>query len=351
VPRTLTTTIEDYRRARNRVFLSTLVAVMVLLIGASGYWYIGELHGPGTWELRDCFYMTAITVTTVGFSEVIDVANVSGGREWTMLLLLFGVCANLYVVSSITSFFVEGNLAHLQQFRRQHRRMKDLTDHYIVCGCGSTGARVIEDLLARGEPVIAIDLRATAFTHMVDERLVRLVGDATEDDTLERAGVRRAKGVVAALDDDKTNMFIVVTARQAAPRARIVAKAIHPTAISKLRRAGADAVVSPNAIGGMRIAAELVRPSIVRFLDDMLHDRNVGLWIDDAVLREGSALVGQTLGQAQIQQATGALIIAIRMPDGALEQVPGPDHRFERGQTLIAIGASEQLATLRRLVL
>ncbi|MBK8262337.1 MAG: potassium channel protein [Nannocystis sp.] len=349
MPRMLTTTLEDYRRARNRVYLATLVAFGVLLIGALGYWYIGELHQPGHWELHDCLYMTAITVTTVGFGEVIDVANVAGGREWTMLLLLFGVCANLYVVSSITSFFVEGSFVHLQQFRRHHRKMKDLKDHYIVCGCGSTGARVIEDLLARGESVIAIDLRPAALEQIDDKRLVQLIGDATDDAQLERAGISRAKGVVAALDDDKTNMFVVVSARQSAPRARIVTKAIQPSAISKLRRAGADAVVSPNAIGGMRMAAELVRPGLVRFLDDMVHDRSVNLWIDEATLSEQTSLIGATLGGADLRARTGALIIAIRRPDGALEQVPGPEHRFSGGQTLIAIGTRDQLAALRAL--
>lgn len=347
--RQITATIEDFRMARRRVFVAALVSFFVLGLGALGYWYLGYRHDPGLWSFGDCVYMTAITVTTVGFGEVIDVANVPGGREWTMILLLFGISANLYVISSITSFFVEGDFAQIRVYRSHQRRMKKLSNHYIVCGCGSTGSHVISELLAIGETVVAIDTNDHALEHVESGRVIPIVGDATEDDILESAGIARAKGVVATLDDDKTNMFVVVTARQNNHHARIVAKAVHSSAIQKLRRAGADAVVSPNMIGGMRIASELLRPHVVRFLDDMLRERNVGLRIEEAEITREGGLRGRTLRSADVRAATGALVMAIRLPDGTIEHAPKGDMLMGEGQTLIAIGTVEQIAKLREL--
>ncbi len=344
----ITATLEEYRTARNRVIFAFVVAGAVLMVGALGYWYLGSFHRPGLWSLRDCVYMTAITVTTVGFGEIIEVAEVPGGREWTMLLLLFGVCANLYVVSSITSFFVEGDFNQIRRYRRHQRMMKEIKDHYVVCGCGSTGSHVVSELLAIGERVVVIDLHEEALAHFED-KVVPVVGDATDDEVLERAGVRRAKGVIATLDDDKTNMFVVVSARQSAPKARIVAKAVLPSAVGKLKRAGADAVVSPNMIGGMRMASEMVRPHVVRFIDEMLRDRKVGLRIEEATVGERGKLVGATLRGADLRSRTGALILAVRLPSGDVEHAPGPDFRFAAGQTLIAIGTVEQIQALRAL--
>ncbi|MCA9662799.1 MAG: potassium channel protein [Myxococcales bacterium] len=347
--RQITATIDDYRMARRRVIVASLVSFTVISIGALGYWYIGYRQMPGMWTFGECIYMTAITVTTVGFGEVIDVAAVPGGREWTMILLLFGISANLFVVSSITSFFVEGDFGQIRAYRRLQRQMKTLNNHYIVCGCGSTGAHVIEEMIAIGETVVAIDLDEHVLEHVEGKLVLPILGDATEDEILERAGISRAKGIVATLDDDKTNMFVVVSARQHNPRARIVAKAVQHTAIQKLQRAGADAVVSPNMIGGMRIASELVRPHVVKFLDDMLRDKNVGLRIEEAEITKEGSLRGHTLRGADVRRATGSLVLAVRLADGNIEHAPKGDMILEVGQTLIAIGSIGQIARLREL--
>lgn len=341
--------IEEYRLARRRVIRAAVVSILVISIGALGYWYLGLRHQPGLWSVADCVYMTAITVTTVGYGEVIDVASVAGGREWTMILLLFGISANLYVVSSIVSFFVEGDYAQIRGYRRDQRRMKKLSNHHVICGLGSTGANVLAELLAVGETVVVIDESEQALAHIDDPRVVTVCGDATDDQVLARAAIERAKGIVATLDDDKTNLYVVLTARQLSAKARIVAKGVSPAAVAKLRRAGADAVVSPNLIGGMRIASELVRPHVVRFLDDMLRDRGAGLRIEEAQVGEHGPLVGRTLKGADVRGATGALILAVRLSDGAVEHAPKGDHRFAPGQTLIAIGTTEQIGKLREL--
>ncbi len=342
--------LEDLRMARRRVIVAAAVSFAVISLGSLGYFYLGYRHEPGLWSVADCIYMTAITVTTVGFGEVIEVADVPGGRIWTMILLLFGISANLFVVSSITSFFVEGDFGQIRVYRSHQRRMKQLRNHYIVCGCGSTGSHVIEELLAIGETVVAIDHSEHALAHFEGSKeILAIKGDATEDEILELARIQEAKGIVATLDDDKSNMFVVVSARQHNAQARIVAKAVYMSAIQKLERAGADSVVSPNRIGGIRIASELLRPHVVKFLDDMLRDRNVGLRIEEAEIFPDSALHRRTLAGADVRAKSGCLVLAIRLSDGTIEHAPKGDMILESGYTLIAIGADEQIDKLRKL--
>ncbi len=326
-----------------------MLLVLVVGIGAVGYWYIGWIQRPGVWTFDDCVYMTVITITTVGFGEILDFNAIQGGREWTQLLLVFGVAADLYVVSTITSFFVEADFADIRRLHKLERRMRDISNHYIVCGVGRTGIHVIEELVAVGESVVAIDTNETILDELRARDVLVVPGDATEDDVLERAGLRRAKGVVATLDDDKTNMFVVVTARQINPRARIVVKALSPSAAEKLRRAGADSVVAPNFIGGMRIASELLRPHVVRFLDEMLRDKEARLRIEEATVGPEAALVGKTLRDANLRDAAGVEVLAIRSPDGQVAYVPDLATRIAAAQTIIALGRPDQIAKLREL--
>ena len=338
--------IEIFVAARRRMVVAFGVLAVVYAIGAAGYWYLGG----GRWSLGDCIYMTAITVTTVGFEEIIDISEVPGGRVWTVLLLVFGISANLYVVSAITSFFVESDFSDVRRYRRQQKMMEELSDHYIVCGVGRTGAKVVEELIAVGHRVVAIDERAEFLEEQAERGALTLNADATDDETLEKAGIDRARGVVATLDDDKTNMFVVVTARQTNPKLRIVAKSSSASAGEKLRRAGADAVVSPTSIGGMRLASELVRPQVVQFLDEMLRDRDANLRIEEAHIGPNTDVLGQTLSEADLRHRCGVLLLAIKDPAGTLRHSPGANHKLEAGQTLIAMGRPEQITALRETV-
>lgn len=342
--------LEAYQETRRRVVVASVVLMGVLGIGATGYWYLAWLQMPGHWSFWDCLYMTAITITTVGYGETLDLDTVAGGRTWTLALLVFGISANLYVVSSITSFFVESDFGNMRRYRRFRKAMHEIRDHYIVCGVGSTGVNVIAELRAVGEKIVCIDERAEALTELGREGVLTLCGDATEDEVLARAGIDRARGVVTTMDDDKTNMFVVVTARQTNARLRIVTKAVSASAIGKLRRAGADAVVSPAFIGGMRLASEMVRPQVVRFLDEMLRDREANLRIEEAQVHPAGSLVGSSLRQARLREQTGVLIIAVKNADGDITYVPSGDLVLEPGIVLIAIGEPEDVRKLRHAV-
>jgi voltage-gated potassium channel len=349
--RTESSPVEIYRQTRQRVVAAMIVLVVVTMAGAFGYWYLGWLQYPGHWSFKACLYMVAITITTVGYGETLDLDSVAGAREWTMMLLVFGISANLYVVSAITSFFVEADFANVRRYRRKEKRMREISGHYIVCGVGRTGVHVVNELVAVGHSVVALDTdeRALAEVAAEGDRVLTLRGDATEDEVLEQAGLSRAKGIVVTLDDDRTNMFVVVTARQASPTIRIVAKAVSASAVSKLRKAGANAVVSPNSIGGMRLASEMIRPEVVRFLDEMLRDKEANLRIEEAVVREGP-WVGMSLRHAAIREETGVLVIAVRSADGTSTYVPSPELVIEAGQVLVGIGRPEQVRRMRESV-
>ncbi len=350
VPATPPDPLQAYQVARRRVITAFGALVAIMGLGATGYWYLGWLQLPDPWSFADCLYMTAITVTTVGYGEALDLDAVAGGRAWTLGLLVFGISANLYVVSSITSFFVESDFGNVRRYRRLRKRMDEIRDHYIVCGVGRTGVHVVGELRSMGEQVVCIDEDAQALAELQDQEVLPLVGDATDDEILARAGIERARGVVATMDDDKTNMFVVVTARQTNPGLRIVTKAVSPSASTKLRRAGADAVVSPALIGGMRLASEMLRPKVVQFLDEMLRDKDANLRIEDAQVGADGELLGKTLRDAAIRDRSGVLVIAVRSPGGDHDYVPPGDLVLEQGLSLIAIGGPTDIRRLRRLV-
>jgi voltage-gated potassium channel len=342
--------IEVYVAAQRRVVLALFVLVSVLGLGAAGYWYLAWLKSPGYWSFSDCIYFTAITITTVGYGETLDLDSVPGSRTWTLALLVFGISANLYVISSITSFFVESDFGNVRRYRRLRKRMDEIHGHYIVCGVGSTGIHVVGELRAMGERLVCIDQREAPLQELEREGVLTLHGDATDDELLHKAGIARARGIVATMDDDKTNMFVVVTARQTNPGLRIVTKAVFPSAADKLRRAGADAVVSPAFIGGMRLASEMLRPHVVRFLDEMLRDKEANLRIEEAEIGATGEVVGKRLRDAGIRERCGVLVIAVRSPEGKLDYVPGSDLMLVPGMVLIGIGGPQEIRSLRRAV-
>jgi len=339
--------IEVYLAARRRVIVAFVVLLVVLVVGAAGYWYLAWLKLPGYWSFGECIYMTAITITTVGYGETLDLDTIAGSRTWTLALLVFGISANLYVVSSITSFFVESDFGNVRRYRQLRKSMKEIRDHYIVCGIGSTGIHVVNELRSVGEELVCIDQNGSALSELEREGVLTLHGDATDDEVLAKAGIDRARGIVATLDDDKTNMFVVVTARENHSRLRIVTKAVSPSAVSKLKRAGADAVVSPALIGGMRLASEMVRPQVVRFLDEMLRDKEANLRIEEAEVGEKGEMVGQSLRDARIREHTGVLVIAMRDPQGKIDYVPSGEQILQPGFALIAIGMPKEIRRLR----
>jgi voltage-gated potassium channel len=341
---------EGSRSLRRRIVTAAVALAVIFLVGTVGFYLLGQAYLHGAWDFGDCAYFTVITITTVGFAELPGLAKVPGGHLFTALVLLAGLGVALYFVSALTTFFVEGEFFKVRSRRKMQRAIDQLSSHIIVCGVGTTGIHVVEELLATRWPLVAIDISEAhlARARALGPELLTVEGDATEDEVLEQAGIRRARGIVAALTDDKANLFIVVTARGLNPNLRIIAKGVDVKAAEKLQKAGADSVVNPAFIGGVRMVSEMIRPQVVEFLDLMLRDRDKNLRIEEVVVPAGSWMVGKPIAEAQIRRHTNLLVVAVREPEGGrFAYNPGPETTIAAGMSLIVLGETESVHKLR----
>jgi voltage-gated potassium channel len=337
--------MEDIRR---RILGASIALGVVLLIGTVGYLILGG----GRWDVIDCLYMTLVTVTTLGLESLPGFERTAGARVFTMALLVMGIGTFLYFISALTAMILEGDLQHAFRRKRMQKDIDAMEDHVIVCGVGQTGRKVVQEMLHSRADFVAIDLveqnvvygeRASA-----DERYPYIVGDATNDDVLAQAGIQRARALVTSLTDDKDNLYVVITARQANPGIRIVARAMGDRAPDKLRKAGASAVISTNQLGGMRLASEVLRPHVTEFLEEMLRSKGIDLLIEEVRVPHGSPLIGRTLAEARIRNHTGALVLAVRdISTREWLYSPGPDAELKDGTLLIVLLERTALDTLR----
>lgn len=340
---------------RNRLIVAALWLVAVVFVGASGFHTIGD----GQWAFHDCLYFTVITLSTVGFGETLSgMSEHHYARLWTACLIVLGSGTLVYFVSTFTAFIVEGDLGGTLRRNRMKQRIAKLRGHYVVCGAGTTGIHVIEEFLQCKVPFVVVDRSRERLVELeerfneaglreTDNRLHYVVGDATEDHVLDEAGITYALGVVAALSEDKDNLFVTVTASSLNPKARIIAKCIEVSSRPKLLRAGARAVVSPTQIGGLRLASEAIRPTVVEFLDLMLRDPKQNLRIEEVTIPDSSPLIGVALKDTNIRQKTRGLVIAVRFDDGRYAYNPEPALVLSMGATLVVLAETEEMQKLR----
>jgi voltage-gated potassium channel len=312
------------------------------------------LLGNGRWELAECAYMTVITLSTVGFGELSQMHEVPGARPLTIVLIISGVGALAYVQGNLTALLVEGVIGQAWRRNRMRKAIDSMDGHVVVCGAGSTGRHVIEELIATATPFVVIDRDQEHLerisTDLMEGKMLYVLGDATDDHALVEANVAKARGVVAALTHDKDNLFVTLSARSLNAGARIVSKVVEDPAAAKMRKAGATSVVSPAMIGGRRMASELIRPEVNEFLDQMLRDKSKNLRIEECVVPKGSAFSGKALKDTPIRKETRLLVVAVRDSERNFVYNPDPDHVVVEGATLIVMGEAENVAKLRKLM-
>ena len=332
---------------RLRISIAALLAVWAF--GALG------LHklGGGRWSAADCIYQTAITIFTVGFGELPETERIPYARGFTTFVIVLGVAAVAYLQANVTALLIEGALGDAFRRNRMQKVIDKLKGHIVIAGCGSTGRYVIEELFATRSDFVVIDRSEERLREVSEEvcggNMKFVIGDATHDVALASAGIDRASGVVAALTDDADNLYVTLSARALNANARIVTKAISSEAEGKMRRAGASAVVSPNTIGGRRMASELVRPEVVEFLDQM-HRADHSLRLEEIPIPATSHLVSKMLRDAALRPRTKALVIATRDRDGTFHYNPGPETLIVAGTTLIVLGDRGDVEALRSIV-
>jgi len=318
-----------------RIRLALLLVLCVLVAGTAGYIGLG-------FGVLDAVYQTVTTVTTVGFREVHPLTP--AGKIFTIVLILAGVGTALYAFGVIIETLVEGHLRRHIERRRMERNIARMTGHTIVCGWGRVGRAVARYLAGQGSDVVVVDHDAARLDGLP---YPCIVGDVTDDDVLRRAGLMRARALVAAINTDAENVYVTLSARALRPDLVIVARARTEESEPKLLRAGATRVVNPQRIGGQRIAAAAAQPNVVEFLDVVMHDGSLEFRLEEVPVRGGSRLADRSLSQAQVGETTGALVLAVRDRAGAFLTNPPERTPLQAGAVLIAIGTAPQLAALR----
>lgn len=315
--------------------------VLVVLMGMLGYHY---LEG---WDWLDSLFMTSITITTVGYGEIhpLDTA----GRVFTIFLLLTSAGVFAYSLTAISSLVMEAQFGTLLWRRRMDARIDAMKDHYIICGYGRTGSAVVQPLRSMGREVVVIEGQPDRTEELRRLEIPFVEGNATYDENLKRAGIERAKGLVAAVGDDAETVYLVLSARQFNPNLTIVAWASSAEAERKVLRAGANHTVSPYVQGGIRIMHLLTAPHALEFLDHAmgLSDR---MRLGEIPIHTGSHAVGRTLAQLGMRRDLGVIIIGIRRADGTLDFNPGANAMLGEKDVLIGLGSPEQIEKLREMV-
>ncbi len=328
------------------------IALVGAVIGAGGFGLY--TLGAGLWTLGEALYMAVISVSTVGFGELPNIDRVRGARAIVVATILGGLVAVAYFQSTMTALIVEGVIGEAWRSKRMKKSIDALAGHIVLAGVGSTGKHVVEELVATRTPFVAIDRDREYLERVSQEvcggKMLYVHGDATEDHSLLEAGVARAAGVVAALTHDKDNLYVTLSARTLNARARIVAKVVEPEALPKMMRAGANATVSPNIIGGRRMASELIRPEVVEFLDQMLRDKERTLRLEEVAVPHGSSYAGKALREVPIRRESNALVVAVRDTSRNFFYNPGPDHCLTEGSVLVVLGDSTNVEALRLLI-
>ena len=327
-----------------------LVSIGLLLLltvgGTASYMRLEE------WPLHDALYMTVITMSTVGFREVATLSE--AGELFTVGFILMSLTLVGFVVASITAFVVHGELHDLMKGRRMQRQIEKLEDHYILCGCGAVGQEILREFVRAGVRFVVVEQDPEAAGLPGDVGVPFLEGDATDEDVLERAGIRRAKGLISVLRNDPENVFVTLTGRQLNPGLHIVARSARKATERKLRQAGADRVISPYEIAGQRIASMVLRPNVYDFLDVVVRESGVDLRLEEFHLAGSSELAGHSLRESDLGRTTGAVIVGVQNRDGRPRITPASNVSLSglsltEGDILIALGNDEQLNQLRRL--
>jgi len=324
------------------IIVAILFSIIMVVIGTVGYMLIEG------WNLLDALYMTVITYSTVGYSEIHTISDM--GRLYTVFLIFLGVGFFLYVAGAVIQFMVEGKIRTVLGRRKLDRQINRLKDHYIICGYGRIGRVICETLKRSPIDLVVIESNEKLVPEINTDNILYLWGDASNEALLLKAGIRRAKGLVAALGTDAENVFLVLTARQLAPNLFITARASDTDVKNKLRAAGADIVESPYEKGAMRMAQRITRPTVTSFLDLAFESRTTDIQMEEIPINAGSSLDNVILKDSGIRQNFNLIIIAIKKPDGNMIFNPSFEARITSGDTVIAVGESKNLQDLEKIL-
>jgi len=319
-----------------------MVLLALVSLGVTGYVIIEG------WSLLDALYMTIITLGTVGFKEVHDLSPF--GKMFTICLIVFGVSVLGYIVGSLAQIMFEGQIQRIIGRKKVEKRIDSLKDHYIICGFGRIGQLICKEFAAKPIPFLVIEKHPEAHEKLHHEEYLHLRGDATEDDTLLRAGIKKAKGLISVVTSDTENVYITLTARGLNPDLYIMARSGEEGSEIKLRRAGANKVVSPYVIGGGRMAQAILRPNGGDFIEIATGREHLELQMEEILIPASSVFVGENLISSGFRKETGTIIVGIKKGNGKMVFNPESHSKLESGDTLIVLGHPDAIQKLEELI-
>ena len=318
--------------------LAVILFLIVTAVGTAGYMVVEG------WSPWDAFYMTIISVTTVGYREVH--ATSFAGQVWTVFVLLAGVSTLFYTASVVMAEIVEGGLRKGLESRRFNRMLEQLKDHFIICGYGRIGGVIADEFQRQGIPYVVVDRDPDRVHAVIARGGMAVEADASREDVLRRIGIERARGLIAAVGTDAENVYTVLTARVLRPDLFIIARIESEDAEPKLKRAGADRVLSPYQLGGVQMAATALRPAVVDFMRLATSSERLDLAAEQIEVKTNSRFVGASIRDANLRQDFGVIVVAIKRAAGHMEFNPAPEAIIGGNDQLVVLGHPDQLKAL-----
>jgi len=311
-----------------------VLLVLVIIYGIVGYTLIER------WNLLDAFYMTIITISTVGYSELHSLST--AGRLFTSTLIVVGVGTMLYGFGVFAETLTDNTFVNYRRERQLERALNQLRDHFIICGYGRIGTQIVAEFEDHKVPYAVIDQTDEALVRLRNEDRLHVEGDASSEEILKLAGIERARGLISAVDSDERAVYITLAARALRPELYILSRAGRPESIRRLELAGANRVISPYRMAGHRMAELALRPALVDLLDTLHHGVSE-IAVEEMLVKPGMAALGKTVAEVGLLSTDVAKLLAVRRRDGTVHINPGPDLRLEEDDLLIALGSEDQL--------
>jgi voltage-gated potassium channel len=317
-----------------RFRLPAALLAVVIVYGIAGYMLIEQ------WNLLDAFYMTIITISTVGYKEVQPLSNT--GEIFTSTLIVVGVGTMLYGFGVFAETLTDNSFIHYRRERQLERSLNQLRDHFIICGYGRIGTQIVAEFEAHNIPYAVIDQTEDAVMRLRNEDRLHVEGDASSEEILKLAGIERARGLISAVDSDERAVYIILAARALKPELYLISRAGRPESIRRLELAGANRIISPYQMAGHRMAELAVRPALVDVMDSLHHGESE-IAVEEMLVQPNVAVVGKTIAGAGLVSPDSAKVLAVRRRDGTLHANPSADLLLEEGDLVIALGSEEQL--------
>ncbi len=324
--------------SQKRLFLAFILALSVISFGTVGYMYIEG------WSFLDSLYMTIITIATVGFREVGPLSP--QGMVFTIILILLGMGFLLFSVSTFTAFLVEGEINVIFRRRKMMKKISELKNHYIVCGAGQIGMHIIDELIKTQRNFVVVEKSEDVCKKLSENKILYVQGDATYSHVLKSANIENAKGLFCALSSDGDNLLLIITAKALNPKLRIISKANEDESREKMKNAGADGVILPMFIGGLRMASEMIRPTAVNFLDEMLKRTDQIYRVEDISFDEQSKFIGKKLKDTELFNKKGITVVALKRANQYIFN-PAQDESINAGDSIVIIGEAKEIREIK----